>query len=100
MEQKIYWDRVSEQKEFTTPFHADSFSKYVRPEGTVLDVGCGYGRTLDELHHNGYCTESSLGSEALFHLWGYEGISVPSLNVNRMLCKNHSILICHRQAGS
>lgn len=54
MEQKVYWDSVSEQKEFTTPFHADSFSKYVGMEEKVLDVGCGYGRTLDELYHNGY----------------------------------------------
>ncbi|MCD7844985.1 MAG: class I SAM-dependent methyltransferase [Oscillospiraceae bacterium] len=54
MEQKVYWDSVSEQKEFTTPFHADSFSKYVGVEEKVLDVGCGYGRTLDELYHNGY----------------------------------------------
>jgi len=55
MEQKVYWDSVSEQKEFTTPFQADSFSKYVGMGEKVLDVGCGYGRTLDELHQNGYC---------------------------------------------
>ncbi|MCD8223599.1 MAG: class I SAM-dependent methyltransferase [Clostridiales bacterium] len=54
MEQKLYWDSVSGQKEFTTPFHASGFSKYVKPEGKILDVGCGYGRTLAELHHNGY----------------------------------------------
>lgn len=54
MEQKVYWDSVSEQKEFTTPFHANSFSKYVRQDGKILDVGCGYGRTLDELYHTGY----------------------------------------------
>ncbi|MCD8230797.1 MAG: class I SAM-dependent methyltransferase [Clostridiales bacterium] len=54
MEQREYWDSVSEKKQFTTPFHADRFSKYVNPNAKVLDVGCGYGRTLDELYHIGY----------------------------------------------
>ena len=55
MEQKDYWDSVSEQKEFTTPFQAAEFKKYVREEAPVLDLGCGYGRTLDELYQTGYC---------------------------------------------
>lgn len=50
MEQKLYWDSVSEKKEFTTPFQIEEFSKFVEKDGTVLDVGCGYGRTLEELH--------------------------------------------------
>lgn len=54
MEQREYWNSVSEKKQFTTPFHADRFSKYVNPNAKVLDVGCGYGRTLDELYHIGY----------------------------------------------
>ena len=49
-----YWNSVSEQKEFTTPFQAEEFSKYVQRQHSILDVGCGYGRTLDELYHNGY----------------------------------------------
>lgn len=54
MEQKNYWDRVSQTKHFTTPFQADAFCKYVKKEAIVLDVGCGYGRTLDELHQQGF----------------------------------------------
>ena len=54
MEQREYWDSVSEKKQFTTPFHTESFSKYVNPNAQILDVGCGYGRTLDELYHIGY----------------------------------------------
>ncbi len=54
MEQKEYWDSVSGKKEFTTPFQAGEFSKYVNRDGIILDMGCGYGRTLDELYHNGY----------------------------------------------
>lgn len=55
MKQQEYWNSVSEKKEFTTPFQAEEFSKYVKHESLILDVGCGYGRTLDELYHNGYC---------------------------------------------
>ena len=54
MEQKEYWNNVSEKKEFTTPFQAEEFTKYVGPESRILDMGCGYGRTLDELYHCGY----------------------------------------------
>lgn len=54
MRQDEYWNSVSEQKEFTTPFQAEAFSRFVKKESCILDVGCGYGRTLDELYHNGY----------------------------------------------
>lgn len=54
MRQEEYWNRVSEKKEFTTPFQAEEFSKYVKKDDCILDVGCGYGRTLDELYQNGY----------------------------------------------
>lgn len=32
----------------------EPFSNYVKRDQVILDVGCGYGRTLDELYHNGY----------------------------------------------
>lgn len=54
MEQKKYWNSVAEKKEFTTPFHLKEFAKYVGKEGIILDVGCGYGRTLNQLYEDGY----------------------------------------------
>lgn len=54
MAQKDYWDSVSEGKEFTTPFLADVFKKYVKNEDIILDVGCGYGRILKELKSYGF----------------------------------------------
>lgn len=54
MEQKLYWNQVSEKKEFTTPFQAKEFAHYVSKESRILDVGCGYGRTLCELYDLGY----------------------------------------------
>lgn len=54
MKQEEYWNSVSDKKEFTTPFQSEAFSKFVKRDSYILDVGCGYGRTLDELYHNGY----------------------------------------------
>lgn len=54
MEQKEYWNSVSDKKEFTTPFQTKEFSKYVNRNSVILDVGCGYGRTLNELYNSGY----------------------------------------------
>lgn len=54
MEQRDYWDSVSEKKEFTTPFQGEAFARYVGKEAFVVDIGCGYGRTLNELHMQGY----------------------------------------------
>ena len=54
MEQKKYWNSVADKKEFTTPFHFEEFSRYVHENDMILDVGCGYGRTLNQLYEKGY----------------------------------------------
>jgi len=54
VEQKEYWDKVADKKEFITPFQFDIFQHIVSRDGKILDIGCGYGRTLDQLYSNGY----------------------------------------------
>ena len=54
MEQKDYWNSVSASKNFTTPFHADEFAELVGKDAVIADIGCGYGRTMAELHDRGY----------------------------------------------
>ena len=52
MKQEEYWNSVSKEKEFTTSFQAGEFSKYVKKDSIILDVGCGYGRTLVSMRIN------------------------------------------------
>ncbi len=49
-----YWDDVAESKNFTTPFNILKYSEYLKKESKILDVGCGYGRTLNELFSYGF----------------------------------------------
>lgn len=50
-----YWDAVAGEKEFTIPFDARLFSRFVPAQtSAILDIGCGYGRTLKELRDFGY----------------------------------------------
>ena len=54
MDQQAYWDKAAVKKEFTTPFQMDIFKTHVSKESVILDVGCGYGRTLNELYQEGF----------------------------------------------
>ena len=54
MEQSDYWNKVAGEKKFTTPFQPELLAKFVGKNGCVLDIGCGYGRTLNDLYLNGY----------------------------------------------
>lgn len=54
MGQVEYWNSVAEEKNFTTQFQLEEFSQYVNKNSVILDIGCGYGRTLNELHQAGF----------------------------------------------
>ena len=49
-----YWDRVATEKRFSHPLHVDWLTSRLNPESRILDCGCGYGRTLADLHAAGY----------------------------------------------
>lgn len=54
VEQQDYWNKVAEEKNFTLPLRFELFSSLITNEAKILDVGCGYGRTLQELSAYGY----------------------------------------------
>jgi SAM-dependent methyltransferase len=48
-----YWDSVAGSKEFTLEFEVDKFISELPDFANVLDVGCGYGRSMLQLHKAG-----------------------------------------------
>ncbi len=53
-DQRAYWDSAASVKAFTHPLPLDWLRVTIRPDARILDYGCGYGRTLDELARLGY----------------------------------------------
>ncbi len=49
-----FWNSVASSKTFTHPLDAERFDTIVDREAEILDFGCGYGRTCDELYRRGF----------------------------------------------
>lgn len=52
--QNKYWDAVAYQKKFAHPLLLGEFERHINPESRILDCGCGYGRSIAELHKKGF----------------------------------------------
>ncbi|MFI6407626.1 class I SAM-dependent methyltransferase [Streptomyces sp. NPDC050548] len=48
-----YWDAAAATKTFTHPLHLPWLEGISR-QAAILDYGCGYGRTMDELQQHGF----------------------------------------------
>jgi SAM-dependent methyltransferase len=53
-DQRCYWDRAAARKTFTHPMRVDWLAQSIDRGARILDYGCGYGRTLDDLASLGY----------------------------------------------
>ena len=95
MEQIRYWNETAGQKEFTTPFRLDVFSVYINRNASLLDVGCGYGRTLDFLRKNGFSKLTGLDISTVLIERGRR--LYPELNLRTM--KSGSTMNGHRSNG-
>ena len=49
-----YWSAVADTAAFAHPVDRDRFEQHVPKDARVLDVGCGFGRTLAELRDLGW----------------------------------------------
>jgi len=52
--QSGYWNSVAWSKTFTHPLDIKRFGALVEKEADILDFGCGYGRTCNELFGQGF----------------------------------------------
>jgi len=52
--QTSYWNRAGRGKRFSHPLDREFLVAQVPPATRILDVGCGYGRSLTELRELGY----------------------------------------------
>jgi len=52
--QDKYWDSVACQKRFGHPLIMAEVERHVERRGRILDYGCGYGRSIRELHERGF----------------------------------------------
>ena len=49
-----YWNRVAPQKLFSHPLRADWLTDHLPLSARIVDIGCGYGRTLLQLLEAGF----------------------------------------------
>jgi SAM-dependent methyltransferase len=52
--QKTYWNKVAPTKNFTTTLDFTLIPDFIKKNSLIVDYGCGYGRTLNELYTQGY----------------------------------------------
>lgn len=63
--QNQYWDSVAWEKTFTHPLNIHIFRDHVSTESRILDYGCGYGRTVNDLLSHGYANVAGIDSAPL-----------------------------------
>jgi SAM-dependent methyltransferase len=51
---KDYWNEKAGKKKFTVPLKSGLLEKYLAKDSRILDLGCGYGRILNELKDKGF----------------------------------------------
>ena len=59
-----YWQKEGLQKKFNNPNLVLENYRRVGPASSILDIGCGYGRTLSELLENNYRNLNGIDSSA------------------------------------
>jgi SAM-dependent methyltransferase len=82
-----YWNSVSSSKSFTHPIDIGRFHSFVSLKANILDYGCGYGRTCDELYRFGFRNIVGVDSSQMMIERGHK--EYPHLNLKTL--KNNNI---------
>jgi SAM-dependent methyltransferase len=92
--QSNYWNKVGQTKTFTHPLNLALLSKYISFSDKIVDFGCGYGRTVQELTNFNF--KNSIGfdtSKELIERGQRNGISTifQIENIETMPLENNSV---------
>lgn len=52
--QSAYWDDVAESSYFEDPLNFEILEGHLPKSARILDLGCGYGRLIEQLIDRGY----------------------------------------------
>lgn len=86
---KDYWNKVAAEKNFTLRPDFHLLETNIDKEAFIVDYGCGYGRTLDELFRKGY--ENTLGLDFSFNMIARGKRSYPRLKL-KFITSSHTNL--------
>ena len=103
--QTAYWNRVADTKTFSHPIKFDVFEKLVPCGASILDYGCGYGRTCAELVAGGYpnvvgadisrkMIERGLQGNPSLNLVCFDGGELPFADESFDACMLLAVLTC------
>jgi len=89
-----YWNTVSKEKEFSTSLDFKLIADYLKIDSLIVDYGCGYGRTLNELYSQGF--KNLMGFDYASEMIEYGKNKFPYLNLqtsenNRIECDSNSV---------
>ncbi len=89
-----YWNNVSKEKKFTTSLDMKLISDYIETDSFIVDYGCGYGRTLNELYLHGF--KNLIGFDFASEMIKRGEKEYPYLNLktskdNRIDCDSNSV---------
>ena len=80
--QKAYWDSVAREKTFTHPIKVDILKGLIPLDGSILDYGCGYGRSCSELMDAGFTDITGVDISSEMIKKGL--IQYPNLNLRKI----------------
>ncbi|WP_022661157.1 class I SAM-dependent methyltransferase [Paucidesulfovibrio longus] len=108
MEPRAYWDKVAQEKSFTTPLPLDELRARLAPQARILDYGCGYGRAMRQLADAGFTNllgmdfsermlarGRALWPDLRFAACGPEGLPLPDAGTDAVLLL--AVLTCIRR---
>ena len=75
------WDSVAKEVKFNLDIDISEFTHLVPKEATILDYGCGYGRTCETLYSIGY--EKMLGVDSSHEMIRRGNLEYPHLSLHK-----------------